>query len=274
MKRILMIELQRAFKSSGFILSIITGLLISMVHSFFITVPLAIQFPEYIKTNLSMMFPGWLYTGGWLFGRQNPFSYLYLLILPILAALPHGSSFYNDASSSIISNICIRTDRKKYYFSKYVSTFISGGTAVIIPIILNFIIAAMLLPAINPQPAAFESLIGENSSFPFLFYNLPLLYVVVYILIIFVFSGLLATISLISSFYVGHVSLTVILPIIVYLFISALFAVFNLDNWCINNFIDPSYANSGILPMIVEGVILLSVTLYSFCYKTAREDIY
>ncbi len=274
MKRILKIEFNRAFKSLGFFLAVFIGLTIAIIHLLFFALPLALQLPSYIETNLQMMFPGWLYTSGWLLGRQTPFSYLYLLVLPILAALPHGSSFYKDAKGTFIGSICIRTDRKKYYFAKYISTFVSGGIAVIAPIVFNFIIAATLLPAITPQSAAFESLIGENSSFPFLFYNRPLLYVILYTLIIFIFSGLISTTSLVSSFYVGHSALTVILPTVVYLFISALFSVFGLDSWAANNFLDPAYPYNAVIPMMVEGIVLFVFTFYSFCIKTAREDIY
>ena len=274
MKRMMKIELRRAFTSTGFVLALIIGCLIAVVHWALFVLPVSVTLEEYVAMNKPMMYPGWLYTS-WIGSDTTAIpAYLLFLILPIIAVLPHADTFFTDAGSGFIQNICIRTNRRHYYIAKYTATFLSGGTVTTIPFLLNFLLSCLVLPAMHPEASAFTSSIGEASTFPHLFFNLPLLYVGVYFLFIFVFCGLLATISLISSYFAGYRFLVVLTPFLLYLTACAIFQLIGLADWQPINLLDPSYPGNTLVAIFVECILLILFTQYGFIVKGAREDIF
>lgn len=94
MKRLLRLELGRAFSGHGFFLSLALGLVLSLLHFFLTVLPLSLTIDEYLVLNKEpLAFPGWLYSS-WLGADPNSvFAFLYFLILPILASLPFADSF-------------------------------------------------------------------------------------------------------------------------------------------------------------------------------------
>lgn len=274
MKRMMKIELRRAFTSPGCVLALILGCLIAAVHWALFVLPLSSTLEDYVEMNKAMMYPGWLYTS-WIGSDTTAIpAYLLFLILPIMAVLPHADTFFTDAGSGFIQNICIRTSHKNYYIAKYTATFLSGGVVTVVPFLLNFLLSCLVLPAMRPETAAFTSSIGEASTFPHLFFNHPLLYVGVYLLIIFIFCGLLATISLISSYFAGYRFLVILSPFLLYLIVSAIFQLIGLPDWQPINLLNPSYPGNTLVAILVECILLLLFTQYGFIVKGTREDIY
>jgi len=273
MKNMLKIEFSRAFKSIGFYLALLIGGIIAAVHCALEVIPYAFQLDEYVAMNLPMMYPGWLYSS-WIGGNVTMSSFLLFLILPILASLPHGDTFFTDAKSGFIHNLCIRADKKHYYIAKYISAFLSGGIAVIFPLVLNFYLSSLFLPAMKPEVSSFNTLLGENSSFPHLYFSYPFLYVILFLGIIFIFSGLFSTVSLLSSYYVRYRFLVLVFPFIIYLFLVAFFNLLGFQNWQPTNFLHPAYQQDSAFAIIIEIALLLIITVYGFIIKSAKEDIY
>lgn len=46
----------------------------------------------------------------------------------------------------------VRAGEKSYLTAKFLATFIAGGLAMVVPLIINFMLTAMLIPAITPVP--------------------------------------------------------------------------------------------------------------------------
>lgn len=273
MKSIVRIELFRAFKSRGFFLSVILGCIIAVLHCAMIVFPLEMNLEKYIAHDFPMMYPGWLFSS-WMGGNINTmYSFLYFLIIPVLAALPFADSFFLDVKGGFIQNICIRLNKKHYYIAKYISVFLSGGTAVLVPLLLNFSLSCLLLPAMKPEVASFNTLIGENSTFPDLYFSHPFFYVFIYLVIIFIFSGLFSTMSLVVSYYLNHRFLVVITPFIAYLFLLSLFNLLGLESWEPTNFLHPAYSHYSLIAMIIEASLLLMISIIGFILKGVKEDI-
>lgn len=274
MKKIVKIELSRSFKNNGFYLAFSIGLVLIILH--FITGPLLASFTiyEYLSFDYPMKYPGWLYVA-WMGGDLNSvFSYLYFLILPILAALPFSDSFFTDVKGGFIQNLCIRLDRKDYYKAKYLAAFLSGGTVVTLPLLANFILSAMVLPCMKPEVSAGNGLIGDMSTFPELYYNYPILYVFLFLAIIFIFSGLLADLGLLSSYIFGYRFLVLISPFIAYIFLMAGCNLIGLTAWQPTNFLRPGYYENTLLPIIIETLTLFLITMFGFVYRGGKGDIY
>lgn len=274
MNRITRMELSRAFHSRGLWLSLATGGLIAAGQVLVEALPYALTLDEYVKDNRPMMYPGWLYST-WIGGNQSGmFSFLYFLILPLLAALPFGDSFFTDAKGGFIQNICIRTDRGRYFRAKYLAVFLSGGTAVSLPLVFNLAVCGLLFPGMRPEPVAFNSLLGEDSTFGGLFYQHPLVYVGMFLLIVFIAGGLLATASLVASYHTNYRFLVLALPFVLYVFVSSLFSLLGMESWQPVNFLHPAFADPMLLPLVVETLLLAGITLISFVWKGSRDDVY
>lgn len=177
MKEMIIFELKRSFRTKGFILAICVGMIIVVLQFVIEVYPYSKILQNYLQMNIPMKYPGWLFSV-WIGGNQGSiFPYIYFFIIPLLAAMPFATSFFKDAKSGFIQNICTRVDKKIYFFSKYIATFVSGGTVVILPLLINFLLSCMVLPSMKPELSSFTTLIGQKSLTPGLYFNYPFIYV-------------------------------------------------------------------------------------------------
>ena len=153
------------------------------------------------------------------------------------------------------------------------AAFISGGMVAIIPLVLNFILTAAVLPFVKPQAADYTTLIGIKSTLGDFYFVHPLFYVCIFLMIIFVFGGILATVALIATYYTNHMFITLITPFIFSVFLNSLFAMLGLTDWQMIFFLNPGYSGNRILPVILEGLIIMAATFWIFVVKGSKDDI-
>ncbi|MFD2655603.1 hypothetical protein [Gracilibacillus thailandensis] len=109
--------------------------------------------------------------------------------------------------------IVTRSNKWQYFLTKYIATFTAGGVVILLPLILNFIVVALFVPAISPtqlNPYVYGVEIGAIWSS--LFYTHPLVYTILYLLLDFTFGGLFATISLAISFFIKNRIAIILIP--------------------------------------------------------------
>lgn len=238
-----------------------------------VVLPKAMNIQNDIYLNNPMRHPGYLFSrwiGGALMGAQ---PFLYYLLIPILAVLPYADSFYQDEKSGYAKSILSRTDKKYYYTAKYTSVFLSGGSAVVIPLLINLGASALLLPALRPQVSTSFFAINASSMWGDLFYSHPFLYVFLFLAIDFVFSGFLATIALIVSFFVEHRFIVLFSPFLVYLFFYSLFTFLGLDSWVPIYFLKPGSGFGRFSVILLETAVLAVCTFTIFFAYGLRNDI-
>ena len=63
---------------------------------------------------------------------------LFVRIIPLLAAIPYAITYCSDIRTGIVKNYYIRTKKINYLFSKYLAVFLTGGTTVTVPLLINF----------------------------------------------------------------------------------------------------------------------------------------
>ena len=184
-------ELSRAFTTLGFKLSILIGAIIALSHFLLEGLPSALKLEEYVARNKGMIYPGWLYSQ-WMGGNSSSIqSFLYFLILPLLAALPYADSFYSDATGGYLGELCTRVHRVHYLIGKYIAVFLSGAIAAVFPLILNFLLSSFVYPAMKPE-AALEISHLPAVSLSELYYSHPLVFWMIHIAMVFMISGLFA----------------------------------------------------------------------------------
>ena len=205
MIRILKMELKRGFDSIGTIVSLLMGFA-CIFYKNYVLFSQDYKMEKWIKESHDTsyyMFSKCTFYNRWIVAYIDP-SMLYIFyFLGIIVALPFGISYYNDRKKGLIKNICTRVGKGKYLSAKFVSVFVTGGTVAAVPIFIDFLMSKL------SYPYDFMNLNGTNLSA----YSKWGIFVIdhiyisafLYILVWFLFGGLLATVSLLVSVIADNV---------------------------------------------------------------------
>jgi len=271
--KLIKIELTRAIKSKTMVLILFLGLLITVSQIFTYVIPISIFNERVVADNYPMACPTTAFQA-WI-GNINilPQSYIFFALLPLLAAIPFADTFFTDRKSGYIKNVLIRTKKKDYFFAKYIATFISGGLAITIPLLTNLLITAMFLPSFVPQVTQSFG-IGPAHLWSTLFFTHPYLYLIGFLMIDFIFSGLIATIGLSVSFFIEYRFMALITPFIVYMFVYTVLGSFNLSKYIPFYFLQPGFEACNGYIVLGEIIVLSIITFGVFLFKGVKDDIY
>lgn len=272
MRQIYKIELARSFQNTGFKISLLIGCGIACVHWITCVIPIAFYQDTYMTSDILMRYPSNVFNN-WIGASTYMYSYLFFLFIPLLAALAYGSSFLSDMKYGFIQNVCIRTERKHYFLAKYLAVFLSGGISVLIPLGLNFMLTSAVLPLVKPQAADYTSLIGIGSTLGDFFFECPMIYIWIFAIIIFLFSGIYATYALIAAYYTEHLFITVLMPFVLTAFFNSIASIFGKNDWQSVFFLNPGYPGNRLVPIIVELLILGTFSFIVFVIKGSKEDL-
>lgn len=283
MGKILKIELNKALHSKYFMITITIAIVIALWSSVN-----SIQYYYHTQQQLSIWannknpkYASDTLFNHWMGGEFGFFpTNLYYFTLPLIASFPYGWSYFQERSNGYEKNMVCRCGRKNYILSKYISTFVVGGLTVIIPLLLNFIIIACVVPARMPDPCSNTNYaVFGNSMWSTLFYSNPFLYDICYLVLTFVFSGLWATVSILASFYSRNRFSVLLIPYI--LLIIFHYGIHSLFAWTI--YIEASPINYLRAVMVenksVAWLVFLELFIlfvFSFgvtVYRGLRDDV-
>ena len=225
---VLKLELKKAFKNKFFWISVVLGCLITLL-SFEHMVNMYYEGMSAISGNstdiiydphigINTVFNCWI--GG------EPFSLgssIYFFVFPLLIALPYGWSYSEERKCGYRRMMITKTGKKKYYCAKYVAVFLSGGVAMVLPLIFNFWMTLLVVPAILPDVTMnmFYGVFG-GSFLAELYYTVPFLYVAIYLFIDFVYCGFLVCICMAVSGIVRQKWGDVLIPFLLLLFVHVI----------------------------------------------------
>ena len=265
MKKMIKIEMERAFRSWGLWLAIIIGLVICMEHIIMTIIPSAIApLKWYVPDNGTVM-PLSAYNC-WM-GGTSGFEYVLLVrLFPILASIPYGVSYLTDKKSGIVKNIYMRTKKKNYLIAKYIAVFVTGGIPVALPMLINYLTALALLPSLYWTTGEFA--VGVNNMWAEIFYVHPNIYNFMYIGLLYICGGITATLVLIISTLVNNRFVAILAPYIITEFLNAVCRMssvrwiaglcpsrlFNMVQYVLN--VGVSYV------VYISGILILGVVIY------------
>ena len=286
MSGVLKIELRKAFGNKLFLLTLAVGIVIASISAYQnIQLYLdAVAHNAYRKEVLpdilfNPMYPAFSPYTYWIGGDyQYPMTSLFYLLLPLMASLAFGWSFFMEKKSGYIKNVVTRTKKTHYFLAKYIAVFLSGGAVIAIPLVINFLTVACFIPAY--QPDIYYS-IYYSMGYHFLselFYSSPLVYVIYVMALDFVFSGLIATASMALTFFVRNRFAVVLLPFLLLLGIQyiqdTLYKIFQV----IISPIDflKAYSSGPVTGWVVFPfmIILFLLTFGITCFKGVRDDVF
>lgn len=217
MKQMLKIELERAFKSAGLKVSLLIGIVISALHFFQKVVPVALNPLRFYKTGTLVtvanvnntwmaMGEGWHYT-------------LYVRLIPLLVVIPYAITYYTDNKKGIVKNYYSRTKKINYILAKYIAVFLTGGTAAVLPLMLNLFATSAVIPSFIAITDTIPC--NANGMWSYILFTHPYIYYLLYFILQFICAGLLATMSLVISMYVNNAFIVLLFPSVLCEFLNA-----------------------------------------------------
>ena len=208
----------------------------------------------------------------WILFEPNLYRYALIFVLPILAVLPYGMSYYSDLKSGYVKQIATRISMKVYTRAKYIATFLSGGIAITLPLFVQFLLTATIFPL--HKPYRFNgSLIGQHSFANDLFYEHPLIYTLLRMMVIFVISGLLATVSLLVSKYIYNLFSVFITPFVVSFILQFITKIIGEDKISFMALLPADCIFGGAYATLCTEILVLFVVSY-FGFVTSKKEVY
>lgn len=199
---------------------------------------------------------------------------LYYLIIPILCAIPYGRSFYLDVKSGFIVQMITRGEKKLYIASKFICSFVMGAVTSTVPLLFDFILTNMVLPAVIPQRGTGLFPIVDNMIMSELFYTHPYIYVALYLLMDALFFGLFNMIALWAVSFVNNGFWIVLMPFLSYMFIFSILQFINEERYAPMFFLRPSQPfQSEIGIVVIEFIVLILLNVFFFIWYRNREQI-
>lgn len=217
MKQMLKIELERAFKSAGLKVSLLIGIVISALHFFQKVVPVALNPLRFYKTGglitVANVNNTWMAMGeGWHYT-------LYVRLIPLLVVIPYAITYYTDNKKGIVKNYYSRTKKINYILAKYIAVFLTGGTAAVVPLMLNLFATSAVIPSFIAITDSISC--NANGMWSYILFTHPYIYYLLYFILQFICAGLLATMSLVISMYVNNAFIVLLFPSVLCEFLNA-----------------------------------------------------
>lgn len=263
--KVVKFELKRAFHSRLFLVSLIIGLIICIAD--------LLTFASVWEKEVgdARLILAWI-------GVNGRFAYnrIFYVLLPVLACLPYGGSYYTDMSSGYEKNICIKTSRSTYMLAKGLAVFSSAFVGVALPLLVNLFLCAGLYPNYYPEKLTFLSAgILDNGLFPVLYHRYPHFYCLVFIFIDGVFGGLMGLLSLCVSKLVESHFTAVVSPFVLYVVTGIAFqGTDGTHHWSLMQMLSPDQTYVTLsYRFIAMGVGIFVCSLLVLWKQTKRRDI-
>ena len=269
MKKIIIIELKRAFLNKTFLVAVLLGTMLAVLQVVFEALPYAFitsLFPDQYPPSVFNSCMG-LTLGIW--------QYVFYMVFPILASLPYSNSYLQDSRTGIIKSIYIRTNRQQYLTAKLLAVFLSGGFTAVIPIIINYFLVSLCVPAVIPHAATGFFPIFAQSTWAEIFYTNPWLYVLLFAILLFLTAGILACSALAFSFFIKYSYVVILTPFLLFLAISYASSLVsfrfptNISHWIVPS---QSFAPLNLLVVTGELAIILLVSIVVYYYKGLNNE--
>lgn len=212
----------------------------------------------------------------WLGGEwYSLFSYIFFMIFPVLAVISQGDSLVEDKLTGYSKHMFLRGTREHFYAARFLSSFVTGGVVIVIPLIFNILLCAATIPSIPSQAATGTALITGGGMWASLYFSHPMVYTLLYLIIDFVYGGLFAVLAAALGAMTRNRFLPLIFPVILYLFIYTVFSAAGLWKFIPFNFLAP--CQRGVYDLtfeiiLIEAMIILIPTIIIFVWNAKKDE--
>ncbi|WP_446452687.1 ABC transporter permease [Tuanshanicoccus yangjingiae] len=148
------------------------------------------------------------------------------VVVPLIIALPFSNSYLQDIENNMILGILTRTTINKYYMVKILVNSLASWLSIIVPLSIFLIINLVLFPL---DKAAYFGEIG--GAWSFLFKQNALIYIFITILNSGLFAIVYSNLGFVSTLFVHHKLVSIVMPFIFYILPSFVFPFLELDKF-------------------------------------------
>lgn len=150
-------------------------------------------------------------------------AFIFYQVWPILAAIPYGASYMQDRRTGVYNQVVSRIGRKKYYFSKYIAVFITGGLVVSLTLLTGILADAMVVPFWKVRLQTV--MVVRNGMFlSKLYYTNPWLHILCWTVVTFFIGGCTACVTFFAWTGLRLQVLVMVMPYAIYFVVSTLLA--------------------------------------------------
>ena len=153
----------------------------------------------------------------------------------------------------------------------YLQTYLHS-LAVAIPLLLNLIMSSMFLPALLPDNGS-NGTISSVTMLYELFFTHPLIYILMFIVIDFLFAGAIATLSLSYTYFTEHKFGVLIAPFVFYFFIYSLTNLINKTEYSLFFMLNGGATNNYLLVYILYFLLFFALSYIIFMWKGKMQDV-
>lgn len=271
MNSILKFELKRAFINRFFVISVLLGSIISVLQT------VEASFPYAFDMNFEYdIYPMSVFNSYIGLSMTSVWTYVFFMVFPLVASLPYSSSYLSDVKSGYVKTIFIKTKKVYYFSAKLLAVFLSGGTAVLLPLNINLLLTALCVPAVIPDISVGIFPVFGDGFAAALYYTHPFIYILIYDLIIFVTSGVLACTALAFSHFIKYKYVVMLSPFLLFMAISFGSSMISEKNPLnISEWILPfqQYQNLNLFIVIMELLMIFCISSFIYFFKGLHDDI-
>ncbi|WP_077324725.1 hypothetical protein [Virgibacillus siamensis] len=194
--------------------------------------PVIVSWPGNVSDDYYILYPRNPFIS-WMFFGAATYN-IYVLIFPLLAALPYSDAYAQDYNSGLVKSILTKVNKRKYLNIRFIVNFIVGGVVAIFPPVVNFLLQMTAFPVIENSMYYGMNSVGTQSFMPELFYHQPFLYILVRVIMLFLLGGLLASLGLALSTAVKNRYIILVFPFLVFMGLDVLFVSTGFVNYSIS----------------------------------------
>ncbi|MCD7785445.1 MAG: hypothetical protein LUH18_07740 [Oscillospiraceae bacterium] len=280
MKVSLRLELRRLFSSKELYIALLIGFAL-VVWLFVYEVSELSRFEEQYALYGDKV-SGYLYYPKTVFNSCIELEYdalppilLYLLFL-IIAAFPYASTYCKDKKSGYLKNLLVRIDRRDCYLSKYIVSFLSGFLVSGVILLSSLLLTMLVFPMLTPEVVTQNYYVQSDNMWGNLFYTIPILYTLLYILIDMLWCGCMATFALLVSMFTCSAFLAVTGSFIAFEVLDYVLSLFSLSQFSPITFLRPIQTAGGISLGIIltEFILFMAASFLGFYFLERKKDVF
>ncbi len=181
MKRAIAYEIKRAFCSSGFAVALLAAMALCVAQVAMVSVPFAYSDGwQFWRSGANGAFPPSFYNTWIGLTAYSVFTMMFYYALPLLACFPAASSLCFDNHSGYACQVVSRIGRVRYIVSKILAASLAAVVVIAVPLALNVVASACLVPALWPDSAEFTFFVGPSNTLASVFFACPLAFIALF----------------------------------------------------------------------------------------------
>lgn len=209
---------------------------------------------------------------------------IFFAILPICVAIPYSWSYQQERKISYLRTVYTKEKRIHYIIAKLISVFLNGFSVTFIAVFLNISLTASFIPNYPPYVGnIMYNCVYFGQIWADLFFNNPVLYIILYAFFISLYGGIFAIISLSISAILRNTIAIIFTPFVLTLvggYIESLIYN-NMQNKLVaQEFIPTRFIHatsvgyfSKPVPILIETIILIILPSVLFIWRAKKDEV-